>query len=188
MTVSNTKSMEKIKLSINGSIYEVTVSTSATLLEVLRNQFNFTGTKEACGMGECGACTVLVDGKAVYACITLAMSVRGKEITTIEGVADGRLDAIQQGLLEEGGFQCGFCTPGKVMAAKAMFNEYPKERITRELVTRELSGHLCRCTGYVKTVDGIMKAAGHEITHEGARTVTLQVDDFPGNDGSKGGE
>lgn len=185
--MSNSKSMEKIKLSVNGEIHEVLISTSTVLSDVLREQLNLIGTKVACGMGECGACTVLIDGVPTYACITLAMSVRNREITTIEGMADGKLDPIQQGLLQEGGFQCGFCTPGKVMAAKAIFNEYDKEEITRDLVTHELSGHLCRCTGYVKTVDGVLRAAGHEITHEGARTVTLCPDDFPVESKPEGG-
>ncbi len=150
-----------VQLRVNGETYKLLIKPAATLLEVLRDQLDLTGTKEGCGLGECGACTVLIDGKAAYSCITLVLDVRDKEITTIEGVAKDGLDPVQRGLWDAGGFQCGFCTPGKVMAAKSLFNEYPAQEIDADLVKQEMAGHLCRCTGYNKTLEGILWAAKH---------------------------
>lgn len=177
------RDMRCYELKINGEDVFVTAKASATLLEVLRDHLTLTGTKQGCDGGECGACTVLVDGKMVYACMMLALDARGSEITTIEGLAkpakrekirytwppemnethfDGingsELDLIQEKMLEHSSFQCGFCVPGRILAAKAIFNEYGVENVTPELVRRELSGHLCRC-GYGTSVEAIVDAA-----------------------------
>ena len=143
-----------ISLTINQREYEVEVEPLATLLEVLRNDLRLTGTKEGCGEGDCGACTVLLDGKAVNACLLLAMEARGKKITTIEGLAqDGRLQPLQKAFVEKGAVQCGFCTPGMILSAKALLdaNPHPSE----EEIKMAIAGNLCRCTGYIKIVEAI---------------------------------
>ncbi len=164
--MSSENELTRLQLRVNGETHTLLIKPAATLLEVLRNQLNLTGTKEGCGLGECGVCTVLLDGKAAYSCITLALDARDKEITTIEGMARNGLDPIQRGIWEAGGLQCGFCTPGKVMAAKSMFNEYRTAEINAELIKQEMAGHLCRCTGYNKTLEGILLAARY-VAEEG---------------------
>lgn len=143
---------------VNGEPVEVSVEPHWTLLEVLREELDLTGTKEGCSEGVCGSCTVLVDGFPVRACLTLALEVRGKEVTTVEGLSgpDG-LDPLQQAFIEKGAVQCGFCTPGMLMAAKALLLENPTP--TEQEIRRAISGNICRCTGYAKIVEAIKEAA-----------------------------
>lgn len=149
----------KIKLTVNGTTHELMVSPWRTLLEVLREDLGLTGTKEGCGVGECGACTVIMDGHTVNSCILLAAAVDGKEITTIEGLAaNGKLHPVQQAFIEEGGLQCGFCTPGMIMSAKALLDENPSP--TDEEIKSSIAGNTCRCTGYTKIIASIKTAAG----------------------------
>jgi carbon-monoxide dehydrogenase small subunit len=125
---------------------------------VLRDLLDITGPKEGCGTGDCGACKVLIDGQALNACTTLAVKYEGKEIVTIEGIADGpKLHPIQESFVEKGAVQCGFCTPGMVISAKALLDQNPKP--TRDEIKKALNNNLCRCTGYVKIVDAIEDAA-----------------------------
>jgi carbon-monoxide dehydrogenase small subunit len=148
-------------LRVNGKTRRVRAPADAFLLDVLRDDLALTGAKFGCGMGECGACTVLLDGAAVFSCLTLAVEAQGHEITTIEGLAkDGALDPVQQAFAENGGVQCGFCTPGMVLAARALLNEQPDP--SEEDVRRALSGNLCRCTGYGKIVEAVLAAAKSE--------------------------
>jgi 4-hydroxybenzoyl-CoA reductase gamma subunit len=151
--------MEVIALTVNGRTRELALPGSALLLEVLRDQFGLTGTKQGCDGGECGACTVLVDDEPRLACITLAASVAGKRIETIENlVRSGRMSRLQQAFHEQLGTQCGFCTPGMVMAAEALLRRTPHP--TPAQIREALSGNLCRCTGYVKIVESVQVAAG----------------------------
>ncbi len=143
---------------VNEEPYEVILEPHMTLLEVLRNQLGLTGTKYGCGCGECGACTVLVDGKPVLSCLTLAVTARDKSILTIEGLAKGNaLHPIQKSFVDSGAIQCGFCTPGMILSTKALLEEKPNP--TKEEVKERLLGNLCRCTGYVKIVDAVLAAA-----------------------------
>jgi 4-hydroxybenzoyl-CoA reductase subunit gamma len=147
-----------LRLSVNGRTHAVAASDGALLLEVLRETLQLTGTKQGCDGGECGACTVLVDGEPRLACLTLAASVEGRRIETIESLAaGGRLSALQRAFHERLGAQCGFCTPGMVMAAEALLRRvpHPDEAQVREA----LSGNLCRCTGYAKIVESVQAAA-----------------------------
>jgi carbon-monoxide dehydrogenase small subunit len=147
-----------IALNVNGESCEVAVDSHRTLLEVLRTDLGLTGAKEGCDMGECGACTVLMDGKPVLACLVLAMDARDKEILTIEGLAEnGELHPLQKAFVEYGAVQCGFCTPGMILSAKALLdkNSSPSE----EDVKSAIAGNLCRCTGYNKIVEAIMAAS-----------------------------
>jgi carbon-monoxide dehydrogenase small subunit len=146
-----------IEFTINGRKRKLTVRPNELLLNVIRDDLGLTGTKYGCGTGECGACTVLVDGKAVLSCLTLAISVDGKDITTVEGIAGEKLHPIQQAFLDEGAIQCGFCTPGMVVTAKALLDENPKP--TEEEIREYIKGNLCRCTGYVNIVKAIKKCA-----------------------------
>jgi carbon-monoxide dehydrogenase small subunit len=147
---------QPVELRINGHTIEVGIEAHRTLLEVLRQDLGLTGTKEGCDGGECGACTVLIDGRAVLSCLTLAVEARGREITTIEGVADqDRLDPLQEAFIQEGAIQCGFCTPGMIMSAKGLLNRNPSP--TLDEIKRGISGNLCRCTGYVKPLMALEK-------------------------------
>jgi len=149
---------QSIELKVNGEVYEVIVEPRATLLEVLRESLGLTGTKPGCDTGDCGACVVLVDGKPTASCLTLALETQGKEIITIEGLAqDGELHPLQQAFIEYFAVQCGFCTPGIIISAKALLDKNP--RPTEEEVKEAISGNLCRCTGYQKVVEAIMAAA-----------------------------
>jgi carbon-monoxide dehydrogenase small subunit len=144
---------------INGRPYEVLITPNMTLSELLREQLDLTGTKLSCGVGECGSCTVLIDGKPMLSCSTLAIAVRDKDILTIEGLSKGtQLHPLQQAFINSGAIQCGFCTPGMIMTAKALLDENPNP--TRQQVKEGLGGNLCRCTGYVKIIDAVMAAAG----------------------------
>lgn len=154
--------MQTLKLRVNGRERRATVEPTAFLVDVLRNELALTGTKYACGMGECGACTVLIDGEAVYSCLVLASEVGDAEITTIEGLANGEeLDPVPVAFANTGAVQCGFCTPGMVLSAKALLNEHPDP--TEEEIRIALSGNLCRCTGYTKIVDAVMAVAREEM-------------------------
>ena len=148
----------EIVLRVNGINYEVAIEPQRTLVEVLRDTLGLTGTKKSCSEGECGACTVLMDGKPATSCLILALDAQGKEITTIEGLSEGeKLHPIQEAFLKHGAIQCGFCTPGMVMSAKALLGENPKPTATE--VRKAISGNLCRCTGYQQIVDSILAAS-----------------------------
>jgi len=158
---------EIAKFIVNGRPYELLVESNITLAELLREQLDLTGTKCACGVGECGSCTVLVDGKPTLSCSTLALAVRGKDILTIEGLAQGTtLHPIQQAFIDYGAIQCGFCTPGMIMMTKALLDE--KANPTKQEVKEGLGGTLCRCTGYVKIIDAVL-AAAETMRKEGGR-------------------
>ena len=146
-----------IELSINGDTYDVVVSPNNTLLEVLRDKLGLMGTKRGCDLGACGACTVLINGEAYLSCVMLAIDARGKDILTIEGLAEGgELHPLQSSFVEKGGLQCGFCTPGMILTAKAILNE--EENPTEDVIKRKMAGNLCRCTGYKKVVEAVMSA------------------------------
>ncbi|CEP67496.1 [2Fe-2S]-binding [Moorella glycerini] len=153
------KPVPRIKLKVNGQEYQVEAPADITLLELLREYLSLTGTKEGCGKGECGACTVLMDGQAVNSCLVPAAKAEGSEVLTIEGLAspDGRLHPLQEAFISEGAVQCGFCTPGMIMSAKALLDQNPHP--TREEIKVALSGNLCRCTGYAKIITAVEKAA-----------------------------
>ena len=149
---------KKISLNVNGETHQLEVAVSRTLLDVVRTDLRLTGTKQGCGSGECGACTVLLEGKPVNACLLLAVEADGKSITTIEGLSqDDMLDPLQNAFVEHGAIQCGFCTPGMILSAKALLDENP--RPTQNEVRLALYGNLCRCTGYSKIVDAVLSVA-----------------------------
>jgi carbon-monoxide dehydrogenase small subunit len=154
----STEIMKKdITLKINGDAYNLTVDTRMTLLEAIREKIGLTGTKDGCGVGECGTCTVLMDGKPIYSCLMLAVEADGKEILTIEGLATPEgLHPIQKAFIEHGAVQCGFCTPGMILSAKALLDENPNP--TKEEIKEAISGNLCRCTGYQKIIEAIEEA------------------------------
>jgi len=145
-------------LTVNGTIYELSVKPWETLLDVLRDRLGLTGTKEGCGLGECGACTVIMNGQAINSCLVLAAEADGGQITTIEGLANGdKLHPVQAAFVEHGGLQCGFCTPGMIMSAKVLLDNNPNP--TEGEIRREMAGNLCRCTGYSKIIESITSAA-----------------------------
>ena len=146
-----------LMLRVNGENYEVFTDSWKTLERVLRDDLGLTGVKEGCNTGNCGVCTVLIDGKAVKSCLVLASQVQEKDIFTIEGLSKNGLHPLQQAFIDHFAIQCGFCTPGMVLAAKALLDENPNP--TEEEVKLGLSGNLCRCTGYVKIVEAILAAA-----------------------------
>ena len=147
-----------IELNINGDIHEVLVAPNNTLLEVLRDKLGLMGTKRGCDLGACGACTVLINGAAFLSCVTLAVDAAGKEIMTIEGLAEGAdLHPLQNAFVEKGGLQCGFCTPGMILTAKAILGE--EKHPTEEVIKRKMAGNLCRCTGYKKIVEAVQSVA-----------------------------
>lgn len=154
--------MEKrtIGFILNGEPVEVEFEPHLTLLQLLRDHLELMGTKEGCGMGECGACTVLLDGKTVNSCIFPALEVEGRKVTTIEGLMDvqGNLHPIQKAFIEYGAIQCGFCTPGMVLSAKALLDENPKP--SEEEIRNGIAGNLCRCTGYLQIVQAIKAVSG----------------------------
>ena len=148
----------RIKLTINREQVTLDVGSKERLIDTLRNQLNLTGTKEGCGIGECGACTVLVNGKAVHSCLILTAQLEGMEVLTVEGLEiNGKLDPLQQAFIDYNAVQCGFCTPGMLMSAKAllMCNPHP----TREEIKTALDGNLCRCTGYEQIIEAIESIA-----------------------------
>ena len=146
-----------ITLRVNDDSFEVAVEPRATLLDALRDELGLTGAKEGCGMGNCGACTVLADGKPIASCLTLAVEAQGRAIVTIEGLAkNGQLHPIQQAFIESSALQCGFCTPGFVLSAKALLDSNPEPTETE--VKEAIRGNLCRCTGYTNIVEAIINA------------------------------
>ena len=148
----------KIVLTVNGKRYEINVEANWTLLDVLRNELRSTGTKKGCETGECGMCTVIMDGRAINSCLTYAMLADGREVTTIEGLSEnGELRPIQSAFVKAGAIQCGFCTPGLVMSAKALLDKNPHP--SEEEVRQAIAGNLCRCLGYGKNVEAILLAA-----------------------------
>jgi aerobic carbon-monoxide dehydrogenase small subunit len=145
-------------LTVNGTPYEVAIEPQQSLLQLLREELHLTGTKEGCSEGECGACTVLLDGKTVDSCLIFALEAQGREVMTIEGLAQGdQLHPVQKAFAEYGAVQCGFCTPGMILAAKALLDSNPHP--TEMEIRQGISGNLCRCTGYVKIVEAIQAAA-----------------------------
>jgi aerobic carbon-monoxide dehydrogenase small subunit len=143
---------------VNGEEYNVQVDIRRTLLEVLRETLGLTGTKEMCNKGDCGGCTVIMDGKPILSCLTLAVEAQGKQIVTIEGLADGfKLHPIQQAFVDKGAIQCGYCTPGFIMSAKALLDK--NSRPTEEQIKEGIANNICRCTGYVQIVEAIQAAA-----------------------------
>ena len=146
---------KQITLTVNGEEHSVEIESNRLLLQVLRDTLGLTGTKEGCSIGVCGACSVIIDGRLVSSCLTLAAGCQGKKIETIEGLAkDGQLHPLQQAFIEYGGFQCGICTPGQIMAAKALLDENPHP--SEDEVKEWMSGNLCRCTGYYKILQSVM--------------------------------
>jgi aerobic-type carbon monoxide dehydrogenase small subunit (CoxS/CutS family) len=151
----------KIAFDVNGKPHKLLVDPCRSLLQVLREDLGLTGTKNGCNQAECGSCTVLLDGKAVYSCITLVADADGRRVTTIEGLSQGaELDPIQEAFIDHGAIQCGFCTPGMVMSAKALLQDNPSP--TEADVKRALAGNLCRCTGYTKIVEAVISASAHK--------------------------
>ena len=149
---------KEIRLLVNEEPVSVIVEPHWTLLKVIRDELGLTGTKEGCGEGDCGSCTVLVDGKAVNSCLVLAIDVDGRRVTTIEGMARGTdLHPLQKAFLEKGAVQCGFCTPGMIMTAKSLLDQNPCP--SEEEIRFAIAGNLCRCTGYAKIVDAIQSVA-----------------------------
>ena len=150
---------KEMQFTLNGEEVRVEVDPTWTLLYVLRDVLELTGTKFGCGYGECGACTVIMDGQAVNSCLLPAIEAEGKNVTTIEGLADadGRLHPLQKAFIEHGAVQCGFCTPGMIMSAKALLDE--TQNPTDDEIKEGIAGNLCRCTGYVKIIDAIKAAA-----------------------------
>ena len=143
----------QIELSVNGQRHSLAVEPNLTLVDVLRDELGLMGVKKGCGEGECGSCTVLMDGSPVYSCLLLAPQADGAEILTIEGVGGVEPDPLQVTFAEKGAVQCGFCTPGVILTAKALLEDHP--HLDRGQINKAIAGHLCRCTGYVKIVDAI---------------------------------
>lgn len=143
---------------VNGEPHEIALEPNLLLIEVIRDKLGLTGTKHSCGVGNCGACTVLVEGEPILACMTLAMAVRGKHITTIEGLAGPeQMNPLQEAFVTHGAIQCGYCTPGMILTAHALLDRDPDP--TEDQVRHALSGNICRCTGYVKIVEAVLAAA-----------------------------
>jgi aerobic carbon-monoxide dehydrogenase small subunit len=148
----------QISLAVNGTQREISVRSTDMLLDVLRDKLDCVGTNKVCAQGICGACTVIADGQAITACLTLAAQLDGASITTVEGLErDGRLDPLQEAFLRHGAVQCGYCTPGFLMAARALLDQNPQP--TRDEIIDALRGNICRCTGYIKIIDAVEAAA-----------------------------
>lgn len=148
--------MIKVRLNINGQDYERTIEGNMRLVDFIRDEVKLKGTKEGCGEGECGACTVIVNGQAMNSCLLLAVAMEGKKIVTIEGVGGTEIHPIQQAFMEVGASQCGYCTPGMILSAKALLDE--NLQASEENIREAISGNLCRCTGYEKIVQGVLVA------------------------------
>ncbi|HEU5318309.1 MAG TPA: (2Fe-2S)-binding protein [Chloroflexota bacterium] len=157
-----------MRLKVNGTEYGVAAEPRRTLLDTLRNELHLTGTKKVCDVGDCGACTVLADGMAIYSCLTLAIECEGRDVTTIEGLDDGtgRLDPVQRAFVECDAFQCGFCTPGQIMSLRALLNQTASP--SEEEITRAVTGNLCRCGAYLNIVKAGKRAS--ELLREETQT------------------
>jgi len=155
-----------VQFTLNGNEVSAEVESHKMLLEVLRDTFEMTGTKEGCGQGECGACTVVIDGISINSCLYPVFEVEGKSVTTIEGLVGegGKLHPIQEAFVEKGGIQCGFCSPGMILSTKALLDENPVP--SDDAIRKGISGNLCRCTGYVQIIDSI-KDAATRLTNQG---------------------
>ncbi len=154
-----------IELSVNGESSEFSVEPQETLLEVLRDHVGLTGTKEGCGTGECGSCTVLIGGKPILSCLTLAVECHKQDIITIEGIAEGnKLSVVQQAFIDCGAIQCGFCTPGMVLSSEVLLKENPNPQ--EKDIYKALEGNLCRCTGYNKIIEAVHKASKQMVTEQ----------------------
>ena len=151
----------EISFTFNGNPMKMVIQDHWTLLHLIREEIGYTGTKEGCGSGECGACTVIIDDQAVNSCLYLAAEIDGKHLTTIEGLAaaDGTLHPIQQSFVDKGGIQCGFCSPGMILSAKALLDKSPNA--SEDDIKEAIAGNLCRCTGYVQIIDSIKAVSGH---------------------------
>ena len=151
----------EVSFGFNGNKMKMTVEDHWTLLHLIREELGYTGTKEGCGSGECGACTVIVDGEAVNSCLYLAAEIDGRELLTIEGLAseDGTLHPIQKAFVENGGIQCGYCSPGMILSAKALLDE--NANADEAEIKEAIAGNLCRCTGYVQIIDAIKSVSGY---------------------------
>ena len=148
----------QIRLQVNGFEYDLLIKPHWTLVDVLRDELGLTGTKKGCGKGECGACTVIMDGEAILACLILAVQARGKRILTIEGHSrEGKLDSLQDAFVKYGAIQCGYCTPGMIVTSSAFLSKNPHP--SEEEIKKALSGNLCRCTGYVKIIEAVKNAS-----------------------------
>jgi carbon-monoxide dehydrogenase small subunit len=148
-----------ITLTVNGVLHELAVEPRRTLLQVIREDLGLTGTEKGCGIGDCGTCTVLVDGVATFSCLTLAVQVEGCAVETVESLAEnGKLNALQQAFVDHGAVQCGYCSPGMLMTSTELLRRNPHP--TEQEIRRAISGNLCRCTGYQKIVEAIQAAAG----------------------------
>lgn len=153
-----------IQLKVNGEVYDVSVKPNETLLDVIRDRLGLTGTKKGCDTGQCGSCTVLLEGKPINSCLVLAVEAHGKDILTVEGLAkNGQFHPLQEAFVQGGAVQCGYCTPGMLLSAKALLDENPNP--TEEKAKEAIAGNLCRCTGYVKIVKAILTAA-EKISHD----------------------
>lgn len=167
-------STREIKFTLNGKQVGVFAAAGDLLVDVLRDRLGLTGTKVGCREGECGACTVLIDGEAVNSCLVLISSVEGREVTTIEGLADGEeLHPIQKAFVEEGAVQCGYCTPGMILSAKALLDRQTNP--SEEQIKVAISGNLCRCTGYTKIIKAV-KRAGDELVSKGGSGNEYAID------------
>lgn len=171
-----------IRVTVNGAVYEKTVACNQTLLRFLREDLFLTSVKEGCDEGECGACTVLLEGRPVNACLVLAAEADGKEILTAEGLAeDGRLHPLQEAFIEAGAVQCGYCTPGMLISGIALLNRYPHP--TRAQIRKEMEGNICRCTGYTRIADAVLLAVEKmDAARAEARAKGLPEPEFRGID------
>ena len=157
--MTSPEALHPMSVTVNGEEYSLEVPARRMLVDMLRYDVGLTGTKEACGIGVCGACTVLIDGRMVASCITMALQASDTNVTTIEGVArDERLHPLQQSFIENGGFQCGICTPGQILAAKSLLDINPSP--SEDEIKEWMVGNLCRCTGYYQIIESITKAIG----------------------------
>ncbi len=152
-----------IEFMVNNKKRRLSVKVNELLINILRNNLNLTGTKYGCGIGECGACTVLLEGKPILSCLTLAVEVDGKNITTIEGIGEDKLHPIQESFLKQGAVQCGFCTPGMIIAVKSLLEE--NSTPTEEDIRDYLRGNLCRCTGYNQIIKAVKSCASEQKTN-----------------------
>ena len=170
-----------ISFTFNDNKLAMAIEDHWTLLHLIREELGYNGTKEGCGGGECGACTVIVDGAAVNACLYLAAEIDGKDLVTIEGLAadDGTLHPVQEAFVEKGGIQCGFCSPGMIMSAKALLDEIPNA--SEDEIKHGIAGNICRCTGYVQIIDSIKFVSGYYQEEEDRPVAT-----WDGHDGALG--